>query len=98
MRQRRRPLSRPHLAHELRDDAVEGGAFVAEALLPGAEGPEVLRGFGDHISVELQGEKRPSQGTRHQESHYCSLTALKRQEASFMSLLLFILMLKSSFY
>lgn len=36
---------------------MEGGAFVAEALLAGAEGPEVLRSFGNHIGVELQEQK-----------------------------------------
>lgn len=45
---------RSHLAHELRDDAVEGGTLVAETLLASAEGAEVLSGLGDHIGVELQ--------------------------------------------
>uniref|UniRef100_A0A8C6SUZ7 Uncharacterized protein n=1 Tax=Neogobius melanostomus TaxID=47308 RepID=A0A8C6SUZ7_9GOBI len=40
------------LAHEFGDDAVETGAFVAEALLSGAQGAEVLRGFGDNISEQ----------------------------------------------
>lgn len=42
-----------HLAHELRNDAVKGGAFVAEALLTSAEGPEVLSSFRNHIRMEL---------------------------------------------
>lgn len=37
---------------------MEGGAFVAEALLASAEGPEVLRSFRYHITVELQEERR----------------------------------------
>lgn len=40
---------------------MEDGAFVAEALLAGAESPEVLRSFGNHISVELQEQKQSSQ-------------------------------------
>ena len=43
------------LQHELRDHAVEDAALVAEALLSGAKGPEVLGGPGD-ISVELKGD------------------------------------------
>merc|ERR1712022_82837 len=37
------------LAHEVGDDAVEGGALEAEALLASAEGTEVLRGLGDDV-------------------------------------------------
>lgn len=37
---------------------MEGGAFVAEALLASAEGPEVLSSFGYHITVELQEEEQ----------------------------------------
>lgn len=47
-------MSRPHLAHEVRDDAVEDGALVAEALLASAEGAEVLSSLGHHVSIELQ--------------------------------------------
>lgn len=43
-----------HLAHELRDDAVEDGALVAEALLAGAQGTEVFSSLGHHVSIELQ--------------------------------------------
>ena len=32
----------PYLAHEGRNHSVKGGAFVAEALLPGTQGSEVL--------------------------------------------------------
>ena len=42
------------LQHELGDDAVELGALVAEALLAGAEGTEVLGRLGDYIVVELE--------------------------------------------
>ena len=42
-----------HLAHEVGDDPVEGGALEPEALLPGAEGAEVLRGLGHHVSAQL---------------------------------------------
>jgi hypothetical protein len=31
---------------------VEGGAFVAEALLAGSKGTEVLSGLGDGLAVE----------------------------------------------
>jgi len=41
------------LAHELRDDSVKGGSFVAESLFPGAEGAEVFGGFGDDVSPQL---------------------------------------------
>lgn len=42
------------LEHELRDDAVEGRAGVAEALLAGAESAEVLSGLGDNVVVEVE--------------------------------------------
>ena len=42
------------LKHELRDHAVELGAGVAETLLAGAEGAEVLGGFGDNVVVEVE--------------------------------------------
>jgi len=41
------------LAHEVGDDAVEGGSLESEPLLPGAEGAEVLRGLGNHIRPQL---------------------------------------------
>ena len=48
------------LAHELRDDAVETGAFVVQrlaaapdAFLAGAEGAEILGGAGSGVGVEL---------------------------------------------
>lgn len=48
------------LAHELRDHAVEGGAFVVERLaalsdsfLAGAESSEILGGPRDDVGVEL---------------------------------------------
>ena len=39
------------LAHELGNDSVKAGAFVAKAFLASAESSEVLGGFW-HISVE----------------------------------------------
>ena len=45
------------LAHEVGDDAVEGGTAVAETLLAGAEGAEVLGGAGNHVATELEGRK-----------------------------------------
>lgn len=42
------------LEHELGDHTVELGAGVAEALLAGAEGTEVLDGLGDDIVEELE--------------------------------------------
>ena len=42
------------LAHEVGDDAVEGGALVAEALLARAQGAEVLGGAGDNVGAELK--------------------------------------------
>lgn len=41
------------LAHKLLNDAVEGGAGVAEALLTRAKSTEVLRRLGDGIGKEL---------------------------------------------
>ena len=42
------------LEHELRDDAVEARAGVAEALLAGAESAEVFGGLGDDVVVEVE--------------------------------------------
>lgn len=42
------------LEHELRNHTVELGARVAEALLAGAEGAEVLDGLWDDIVEELE--------------------------------------------
>lgn len=39
------------LDHKLLDNTVEGGTLVAEALLPGSESAEVLRGLGNRLSV-----------------------------------------------
>ena len=47
------PAKNSHLAHEVGDDPVEGGALEPEALLAGAEGAEVLRGLGHHVSAQL---------------------------------------------
>ena len=41
------------LTHEVGDDTVEAGALVAESLLAGAEGTEVLSSLGDHVIAEL---------------------------------------------
>ena len=53
------------LAHELRDDAVERAALVvqglprlADALLAGAQRPEVLGGLGDGVGEQLRGQGR----------------------------------------
>ncbi len=42
------------LKHEVGDDAVEGRAGVAKALLAGAESPEVLGSLGDNVAVEVE--------------------------------------------
>ena len=42
------------LEHELGDDAVEGRALVAEAVLASAELNEVPGGLGDNVVVELE--------------------------------------------
>jgi len=47
------------LRHELRDDTVELGAGVAEALLAGAQSTEVLGGRGDDLVVELERDATP---------------------------------------
>ena len=44
----------PHLAHEVGDHPVEGGALEAKALLAGAEGAEVLRRLGHHVGTQLE--------------------------------------------
>lgn len=46
------------LAHEAGDDAVEGRALVAEALLSSAQSTEVLGGLGDDISAQLHQNHR----------------------------------------
>ena len=45
-----------YLAHEVGDDAVEGGALVAVALLPGAQRAEVLGGLGHHVGSQLKSD------------------------------------------
>lgn len=42
------------LKHELGDDAVEGRALVAEALLASAESTEVLGGLGNDVVEQLE--------------------------------------------
>lgn len=42
------------LKHEVGDDAVEGRALVAEALLAGAESAEVGGGLGDNVIEEVE--------------------------------------------
>ena len=42
------------LKHEVRDDAVEGRALVAEALLASAESLEVVDSLGNNIIVEVE--------------------------------------------
>jgi len=46
------------LAHEVGDDAVENGALVAESLLAGAQGAEVLGGLGHNIGAQLEDTRR----------------------------------------
>merc|ERR1719392_663903 len=41
------------LAHEVRDDAMEGRSFESEPLLPSAESTEVLTGLGHDIRPQL---------------------------------------------
>merc|ERR1719480_366381 len=41
------------LAHEVGDDAMEGGSLVAVALLTRAQGAEVLRGLRDDVTSQL---------------------------------------------
>ena len=45
-----------YLAHEVGDDAVEGGALVAVALLPRAQRAEVLGGLGHHVASQLKSD------------------------------------------
>jgi hypothetical protein len=42
------------LKHELRDDTVEPGAGIAEALIAGAQGAEVLGGLGNDVVEEVE--------------------------------------------
>ena len=41
------------LTHEVGNDTVEGGSFVAEPLLSSAQSTEILSGFGNHIGSQL---------------------------------------------
>lgn len=43
------------LAHELRDDAVEGATLVGSSLMTHTQGTEVLGSLGDHIGKQLKG-------------------------------------------
>jgi len=52
------------LQHELRNDSVERAALVAEAFLTGAEGSEVLGGFGDYVVVEFEVDPSTVRGRR----------------------------------
>jgi hypothetical protein len=47
-------LSCTNLAHELRDDPVEGGPLVSESLFSGAKGPEVFRRFRHDVGPKLE--------------------------------------------
>jgi hypothetical protein len=44
----------PALAHELGDDAMEGAAGVAETLLAGAKGAEILGRFRDDVRAQFE--------------------------------------------
>ena len=46
-----------YLAHEVGDDAVEGGSLETVALLASAQGAEVLRCLGDDVSSQLMKNK-----------------------------------------
>lgn len=46
------------LAHEVRDDAVEDRSLVAESLLAGAQGAEVLGRLRDDVAAQLKMEGR----------------------------------------
>jgi len=48
------------LAHEVRDDTVEGGSLVTEPLLSSAQSAEVLCGLGNHIRSQLHDD--PAEG------------------------------------
>ncbi len=45
----RMSIEQAYLYHEARDDPVKDGALVAESLLVGAEGAEILCGLGHHV-------------------------------------------------
>jgi len=51
------------LAHEVGDDAVEGGVGVAEALLAGAQSAEVLGGLGGHVGTQLNDDSADGRGS-----------------------------------
>jgi hypothetical protein len=44
------------LKHELGDHTVEGGTFIAKAVLASRELPEVFCGFGDDIVVQFEND------------------------------------------
>ena len=46
-------ITQRYLAHEVRDDTVEGRSLVAVSLLAGAQGAEVLTGLGDDVAPQL---------------------------------------------
>ena len=41
------------LAHELRNDTVEGGTLVSESLFSGAQGTKVFGSLGNNIGAEF---------------------------------------------
>ena len=45
-----------YLAHEVGNDAVEGGTLEAVSLLAGAQSTKVLGGLWDNISTQLHGD------------------------------------------
>lgn len=51
------------LAHEVGDDAVENGALVAESLLAGAQGAEVLGGLRHNVGAQLMERARDREST-----------------------------------
>lgn len=44
------------LSHELVDDAMESGVFVAKSFFSSAESSEVFGGLGNNIAIELESD------------------------------------------
>lgn len=70
------------LAHELRNDTVEGGALVTESALARAQGPEVLSCAGHHISSQLPLHKR----IQHKVNISCQATGAHKKRKEMLTL------------